>query len=108
MQIRGKNNKKIPVHLSVCPVFDKFRDHIGYVLICRLLTDFEKIITDYKLSPQERKLLFFLREGLINKEISGKMGISVGVVKNYIYSIYRKTHVSNRVELLHLFFPTNV
>lgn len=108
MQIRGKNNKNIPVHLSVCPVFDKFKDQVGFVLICRLLTDFEKIIADYKLSPQERKLLFFLKQGLINKEISGRMGISTGVVKNYIYSIYRKTHVSNRVELLRLFFPADV
>jgi DNA-binding NarL/FixJ family response regulator len=47
-------------------------------------------------------------QGLLNKEISTKMNITANTVKNYIYNIYQKTKVDNRVELLHLFFPKEI
>jgi len=41
-------------------------------------------------------VLRYLTEGLSNKEISEKMFLSVGTVKNYVSGIYSKLDVKNR------------
>jgi len=50
----------------------------------------------YDLQPQELNVLRYLTEGLSNKEISEKMFLSVGTVKNYVSGIYSKLDVKNR------------
>lgn len=50
----------------------------------------------YDLSPQELKVLKCLTQGLTNKDISEKILLSVGTVKNYISNIYSKLNVKNR------------
>lgn len=50
----------------------------------------------YDLQPQELNVLRYLTEGLSNKEISAKMFLSVGTVKNYVSGIYSKLDVKNR------------
>lgn len=50
----------------------------------------------YDLSPQELKVLKCLTQGLTNKDISEKIFLSVGTVKNYISNIYSKLNVKNR------------
>jgi DNA-binding CsgD family transcriptional regulator len=48
------------------------------------------------LSPREREILDLVTEGLVNKEISARLGISENTVKNHLYSTYRKLGVTNR------------
>ncbi|MDM5153080.1 response regulator transcription factor [Bacillus sp. DX1.1] len=50
----------------------------------------------YDLNNQELKVLKCLTQGLSNKDISEKMFLSVGTVKNYISTIYSKLNVKNR------------
>lgn len=50
----------------------------------------------YDLNGQELKVLKYLTQGLSNKDISERMYLSVGTVKNYISNIYSKLNVSNR------------
>lgn len=50
----------------------------------------------YDLNAQELKVLKYLTQGLSNKDISEKMFLSVGTVKNYISNIYSKLNVKNR------------
>ena len=50
----------------------------------------------YDLNAQELKVLTCLTQGLSNKDISEKMFLSVGTVKNYISNIYSKLDVKNR------------
>ena len=40
-----------------------------------------------------------MAEGLKNREIADKLGISANVVRNYISKIYDKVGVKNRVQL---------
>jgi DNA-binding CsgD family transcriptional regulator len=103
--LKGKDGENILSNVIIYPVFDKFQDYTGSIIIGKPLSEFENIACEYKISPQEKRIILLLREGLINKEIAIKMQISDGVIKNYIYNIYRKTNVNNRVELLQLFFP---
>jgi len=44
----------------------------------------------------------YLAEGLTNREIGDRLGLSRHTIKNYLPKIFDKLGVSNRVELLFL------
>ena len=48
------------------------------------------------LSPRELEVLRLLAEGLVNKEISDRLGLSMPTVATYIRRIYGKLHVRSR------------
>jgi len=50
------------------------------------------------LTPRELDVARLLVSGLANKQIAHRIGISEHTVKNYLYSIYQKLHVSNRAQ----------
>ena len=50
------------------------------------------------LSPQERRVLALIAEGLTNKEVGAKLGLSEKTVKNYLSTVFEKLHVSRRAE----------
>lgn len=51
-----------------------------------------------KLSARELEVLNLMSEGLINKEIADKLGVSLDTVKTYVKRIYTKMHAHNRME----------
>ena len=53
---------------------------------------------DASLTPREIEVLRLLAEGLANKNIAWKLGISEHTVKFHITSIFTKLHVSSRAE----------
>ncbi|GAB0167732.1 response regulator transcription factor [Lysinibacillus sp. CTST325] len=54
----------------------------------------------YELNNQELKVLKCLTQRLSNKDISEKMFLSVGTVKNYVSNIYSKLNVKNRTSAI--------
>lgn len=56
------------------------------------------------LSSREKDVIQCLAEGLTNREIGIRLGLSPHTVKNYLFRIFDKVGVSNRVELLFLMF----
>jgi two-component system, NarL family, nitrate/nitrite response regulator NarL len=54
------------------------------------------------LTPRERQVVDLLAEGLTNREIGDRLGLSRHTIKNYLLKIFDKLGVSNRVELLFL------
>ena len=50
------------------------------------------------LSPQERRVLALLADGLTNKEIGAKLGLTEKTVKNYLSNVFDKLCVSNRAQ----------
>lgn len=64
--------------------------------------DLNKNIVE-KLSDREIDIAKLMTEGLSNKEISSKLYIAQGTVKNYISSIYSKIGVKNRTNAV-IFF----
>ena len=101
--LKTLNGIEIPISILICPIFDKFDDYIGAIIICKMMNEFEKVINLYKISPQEKKITLYIMQGLSNREIGEKMELSEGTVKNYIYNIYKKTNSSNRIDLVQLF-----
>ena len=52
------------------------------------------------LSKREREVVAYLVEGRTNREIAETLGISQHTVKNYLFKIFEKVGMSNRVELV--------
>jgi two-component system, NarL family, response regulator DevR len=48
------------------------------------------------LSPQERRVLALLADGLTNKGIGERLGLAEKTVKNYLSNIFEKLHLANR------------
>lgn len=51
-----------------------------------------------QLSPQERRLLDLLAEGLTNRQVAARMGLAEKTVKNYVSNLLRKLKMSSRTE----------
>lgn len=51
------------------------------------------------LSPREQELVNLVRQGLRNRDIAQRLGITEGTVKVYLHSVFEKTGVVNRTEL---------
>jgi DNA-binding NarL/FixJ family response regulator len=52
-----------------------------------------------ELTPREHQLSSLVAQGLANKEIAGKLNLSLQTVKNHVHSILQKTQSKNRAML---------
>jgi two-component system, NarL family, nitrate/nitrite response regulator NarL len=52
------------------------------------------------LAPREQEVVYWVAEGLTNREIADRMGLSENTVKNYMFRIFDKLGISKRVELV--------
>jgi DNA-binding NarL/FixJ family response regulator len=50
------------------------------------------------LSPRETELLALLAKGYSNKEIAGKLSLTLETIQSYLKSVYKKMHVHSRAE----------
>jgi RNA polymerase sigma factor (sigma-70 family) len=51
-----------------------------------------------KLSKREREALVHLAQGLSNREIAERLGISINTVNKHVQQIFTKLNVRNRVQ----------
>lgn len=52
------------------------------------------------LTKREQDLIPLVGQGLTNKEISARLGVSEHTIKNHLFRIYEKLGISSRVELI--------
>jgi len=52
-----------------------------------------------ELTPREHELTTLVAQGLANKEIAGRLNLSLQTVKNHVHSILQKTQLKNRAML---------
>ena len=60
----------------------------------------ENSTRNFGLTPRETQILHSVNEGLSNKDIAHSFGISQQTVKHHVSSIFNKTGMSNRLELV--------
>ncbi|MBI1842790.1 MAG: response regulator transcription factor [Verrucomicrobia bacterium] len=60
------------------------------------------------LSPREREILELLAQGLANKEIAQRVGVSDGTVRWHLRHVYNKLHVRSRTEAALKFRSTHL
>lgn len=58
--------------------------------------------TTCELTPREHQLTSLVAQGLANKEIAGRLNLSLQTVKNHVHSILQKTQSKNRAMLAQL------
>jgi DNA-binding NarL/FixJ family response regulator len=52
------------------------------------------------LAKREEEVANLVAEGLANREVAQKLGLSEHTVSNYLFRIYEKLHISSRIELV--------
>lgn len=92
----------VPMSLSITPIFDPWKDCVGYVLIGQPVRKLMELQDEFGITKREREIYLLLIRGLTNQEIADRLFISFGTVKNHVYNIYEKTGVKNRAELARL------
>ena len=60
----------------------------------------EEFLKKYDISEREKEIIKLVLEGYTNKEISDRLFLSTGTVKNYIYNIFQKLNISNRIQII--------
>ncbi|ASK31672.1 DNA-binding response regulator [Chryseobacterium sp. T16E-39] len=80
---------------------------MSFSIARRVLNHFEKKTTEVlgfdELTNREKEILELLSQGLLYKEIADQKCISMDTVKKHVGNIYRKLHVSNKVEAINKF-----
>ncbi len=78
---------------------------ISPVIAGKLLTEFRRRpwrdateTAGWDLTPRELEVLQLVTEGLSNAEISGRLFIVEGTVKNHLHNILEKLHLENRLQ----------
>jgi DNA-binding CsgD family transcriptional regulator len=101
--------------LSVLPVFLLmaacllFWDHFVIVMYPHLDAGrpqqerFQALIKEFGISNREQEVIQLVCQGKTNKEIEDTLFISMPTVKDHVSSIFRKTGVTNRVQLAAFF-----
>lgn len=59
----------------------------------------ERASSVVSLTPRERELVELVRQGLRNRDIAARLGVTEGTVKVYLHSIFDKLGVASRTEL---------
>ncbi len=89
-------NTFLPVYLNYGTLLSAFTNELPKDL------SFEEFCRKFEVSPRETDIVREICNGLSNKEISGKLFISLQTVKDHSHRIYIKTNVKSRVQLINL------
>lgn len=77
---------------------------MSFSIARRVVQHFEKKLPEIKgfdeLTKREQEILELLSQGFLYKEIADQKCISMDTVKKHVGNIYRKLHVSNKVEAI--------
>ncbi|GMT42485.1 MAG: hypothetical protein IEMM0002_0896 [bacterium] len=61
---------------------------------------YETFLNQYRLTPQEQRVVKHIVRGKGDKKIAKKLGISANTIKRHIQSVFRKIGIHSRMELM--------
>ena len=84
---------------------------MSFAIAKRVLQHFQEtkvqVQTLSLLTVTEKEVLDLLAQGLLYKEIADKKNVTIDTIKKHIGNIYRKLHVSNKIEAINKFNTKN-
>ncbi|RIK95324.1 MAG: hypothetical protein DCC73_02815 [Proteobacteria bacterium] len=86
------------------------KDSLDYILVADPPQQDSAIMSwarIHKITARELELVACIAEGMRNAEIAEKLNVSVRTVENHLRSIFSKSAVSSRTQLLHQLLVTN-
>ncbi len=100
IRINYKNeDEDIPADTYISRIYDKFRDHTGFLVVSRENKGKSQVQKAYKISDREFEVIELLLAGLQNKEIGEKLNISERTVEAHCMHIYSKIDIKDRIDL---------
>ena len=91
-----------PHRLRYRPLYDRFDDPLGVLIMGSHLHSLNDARNHYRLTDRESQVLEYLMTGWTCGRIADTLDIAERTVKAHVSAIYEKTGSSNRVELLNL------
>lgn len=91
-----------PHRLRYRPLYDRFDDPLGVLIMGSSLHSSNEARRDYRLTDRESQVLEYLMTGWTCGRIADTLDIAERTVKAHVSAIYEKTGATNRVELLNL------
>jgi DNA-binding NarL/FixJ family response regulator len=85
---------------AVVSTMRTFDEHVKRYVAQRLAHSKVATGMQFQLSPREREVFRLVLDGLVNKEIAARLGISVRTAKFHVSAILKKCGVSSRLDLL--------
>jgi DNA-binding CsgD family transcriptional regulator len=76
--------------------------YISHPLFYKPKMDLSSVYKTFGITEREKEIIELICQGKSNREIQEALYISLQTIKNYIYNIYQKLNVRNRVELTNL------
>jgi DNA-binding CsgD family transcriptional regulator len=86
------------INSAICLYFS-IRFYMNKMVLSTSETITESFLEKYLITPREKEVIEKLIIGLSNKEIGESMDITEGTVKVFVYNIYQKVGVKNRMSL---------
>lgn len=94
----GSNVLSMDCKISL--LYDKWKDHIGYMIIAKQGEPAKKLIQKFDLSLRELEVVQCVVNGCSNKQIAEQLYISERTVKSHLTNIFNKTGTDNRFHLI--------
>ncbi len=69
------------------------------LLVVRMPAAGPEMFSLQALTPREREVAALIADGLSNKQVAKRLGITVGTVKHYVHQILEKTGLPGRVAI---------
>ncbi|MCX7858364.1 MAG: response regulator transcription factor [Deltaproteobacteria bacterium] len=95
----------IPLFKKALKVINEGQIWIDNALVKALMHEPPNVIKKFPadISQREREIIQYVCQGLTNKEVAHKIGVSEQTVKTHLNRIFKKLGISNRFQLVSIF-----
>lgn len=92
--------KEAPIGAGVTVDFEAIRELAEPMIVLRVPTRHKhRSAVLHGLTPREREIAELVAEGLLNKQIAVRLGVSTATIKDHVHNVLEKTGLPNRAAI---------